>query len=274
MSSILQMFSYGFILRALIVGALVSLCSAILGVNLVLKKFSFIGDGLSHVGFGALSVALALNLAPMTVAIPVVTLSAFLLIYLKNSKVNGDSAIALISTSALAIGVLIISISSGMNVDVYNYMFGSILSLTKTDTILSIILCSVMIIVYILLYNKMFAITFDENFAKATGVKTNFYNIVLALFTAITIVIGMRLMGALLISALIVFPALSSMRIFKSYKKVIITSGIFSVVCFFIGIIISYTLNTAVGASVVCINLIGFIIFTLISKLQATIKRR
>ena len=239
MFSIVEMFSYTFIIRALIVGTLVSLCAALLGVSLVLKKYSMIGDGLSHVGFGALAIASACNLAPLQVALPVVIVSAFFLLRLsESSKIKGDSAIALISTSSLAIGVFAISITTGMNTDVNNYMFGSVLSMSENDVYVSIVLSIVVLILFVFFFHKIFAVTFDETFAKATGIKANLYNMLIALLTAVTIVLGMRMMGALLISSLIIFPALTSMRLCKSFKAVTISSAIISVVCFFIGIYI------------------------------------
>lgn len=259
-SILTELFSYTFILRALLVGILVSLCASVLGVSLVLKRYSMIGDGLSHVGFGSLSVAMALNLAPLQVSIPVVVLAAFFLLRIsESSKIKGDAAIALISSSALAIGVIVTSLTTGMNTDVCNYMFGSILAMEKSDVYLSVALSIIVLILYGIFYNKIFAVTFDENFARATGTKAERYNMLVALLTALTIVIGMRLMGALLISSLIIFPSLTSMRIFGSFKGVIITSAILSVVCFFIGIIISFQYSIPAGASVVAVNLAAFI---------------
>ena len=255
-----ELFSYTFITRALLVGILVSLCAAMLGVSLVLKRYSMIGDGLSHVGFGSLSVAMALNLAPLQVSIPVVVLAAFLLLRISDSsKIKGDAAIALISSSSLAIGVIVTSLTTGMNTDVCNYMFGSILAMEKSDVYLSVVLSVIVLILYGLFYNKIFAITFDENFAVATGTRVERYNMLVALLTALTIVIGMRLMGALLISSLIIFPALTSMRIFGSFKGVIINSAVLSMVCFFIGIVLSFQYNIPAGASVVAVNLAAFI---------------
>jgi zinc transport system permease protein len=259
---IAEMFSFAFMIRAFVVGILVSLCASLLGVNLVLKRFSMIGDGLSHVGFGALAVATATNAAPLLVSIPVVIAAAFLLLCLsENSKIKGDAAIALISTSSLAIGVTIISLTTGMNTDIYNYMFGSILAMSKNDVYLSIALSITVLILFVFFYQKIFAITFDEIFAKAGGVKTGMYNMLIALLTALTIVLGMRMMGALLISSLIIFPALSSMRLFKRFKTVTICSAIIAVFCFLIGIMISYIYATPAGASVVMMNIIIYIIF-------------
>jgi len=259
---LLEMFSYTFLVRAVIVGLLVSLCAALLGVSLVLKRYSMIGDGLSHVGFGTLAVATAMNASPLTVSIPVVVMAAFMLLRIsENSKIKGDAAIALISTSSLAIGVVVISITTGMNTDVCNYMFGSILAMSKSDVILSIVLAIVVLILFVIFYNKIFAVTFDETFAQATGVKTGLYNMLIAFLTAITIVLGMRMMGALLISSLIIFPALTSMRVCKKFKSVTICSACVSVLCFFSGVVISYLQATPTGASVVIVNIIAFLLF-------------
>jgi zinc transport system permease protein len=268
-----EMFSYTFLVRAVIVGLLVALCAALLGVSLVLKRYSMIGDGLSHVGFGALAVATAMNAAPLSVSIPVVVIAAFFLLRIsENSKIKGDAAIALISTSALAIGVVVISMTTGMNTDVCNYLFGSILAMSKTDVALSITLAIVVLIMFVFFYNKIFAVTFDENFAKATGVKANLYNMMIALLTALTIVLGMRMMGALLITALIIFPPLTSMRLCKKFKTVTLISAIISVICFFIGVVISYIYATPTGASVVLVNILFFIIFWAINSIRGRVK--
>lgn len=264
-----QMFSYTFLVRAVIVGLLVSLCASLLGVSLVLKRYSMIGDGLSHVGFGTLAVATAAGLAPLAVSIPIVVLAAFLLLRIsENSKIKGDAAIALISTGALAIGVIVISLTTGMNTDVCNYMFGSILAMSKSDVYLSVALSIVVLILFILFYNKIFAVTFDETFAQATGTKTGIYNMLIAFLTAITIVLGMRMMGAMLISSLIIFPALTAMRLCKKFKTVIICSAFISVICFFIGVVISYIYATPTGASVVAVNIAAFLLFSLIALLK------
>ena len=258
----LQMLSYPFLNRAIVVGTLVSLCASLLGVSLVLKRYSMIGDGLSHVGFGALAIATAANAAPLAVAIPIVVAAAFLLLRLsENSKIKGDAAIALISTGALAIGVMSISLSNGTNIDVYNYMFGSILAKSRGDVRHSVVLAAAVLTLYVIFYHKIFAITFDENFARATGVKAGWYNMLIALLTAITIVLGMRLMGTLLISSLVIFPALTSMRILKSFRSVVICSAVLSVLCFLIGIFFSYIWSTPTGASIVCVNIAAFFVF-------------
>jgi len=268
---LIEMFSYTFLVRAVIVGLLISLCAALLGVSLVLKRYSMIGDGLSHVGFGALAVATAMNAAPLSVSIPVVVLAAFLLLRLsESSKIKGDAAIALISTTSLAIGVVVISLTTGMNTDVCNYMFGSILAMKKDDVMLSIVLAIVVLGLFILFYNKIFAVTFDENFAKATGVKTSLYNMLIAFLTAITIVLGMRMMGALLISSLVIFPALTSMRLCKKFKTVTVCSAFVSVICFFAGVVISYVKAIPTGASVVLVNVAVFLVFWILRLLTAT----
>lgn len=259
--------SYPFMRQALIVGPLVSLCASLLGVTLVLKRYSMIGDGLSHVGFGALSIAMAMNVAPLKVSIPVLIVSAsFLLKLSQNSKIKGDAAIAIISSSALAIGITVTALTSGLSTDINNYMFGSILALSKSDVYLSIVLSTLVICLYVIFYNRIFTVTFDENFAKATGVHTDVYNFLIAILTAITIVVGMRLMGSLLISSLIIFPSLSSMRVFNNFKTVIVSSAIVSIVCFLIGIFISYLWGIPVGASIVITNLIVFLTFLSIGK--------
>ena len=226
MSFIIEMFSYPFIVRAFIVGVLVSLCAALLGVSLVLKQYSMIGDGLSHVSYGALSIALACNVAPLKVSIPVVIAAAFLLLRMtEKGLMKSDAAIAAVSASALAIGVSVTSLTTGMTTDVNSYMFGSILAMTKDDVILCVLLSCVVLALFIVSYHNIFAVTFDENFGKATGVKVSFYNSMIAILTAVTIVLGMQMMGAMLISSLLIFPALTSMRLFKSFKGVIVTSA-------------------------------------------------
>ena len=269
LDKLIEMFSYPFMVRAILVGTMVSLCSALLGVSLVLKRYSMIGDGLSHVGFGALAIAAAANAAPLTVAIPVVVLAAVLLLRISgSSKIKGDAAIALISTSALAVGVMVISMTTGMNTDVYNYMFGSILAMSSGDVRMSVLLSAAVLILYILFYHKIFAITFDETFALATGVKANLYNTLIAVLTAVTIVLGMRMMGALLISSLIIFPALTSRRVCRTFKSVVINSAVIAVVCLFIGITVSYVWATPAGASVVIVNIGALLIYTIVGAVK------
>ncbi|EGC91608.1 ABC 3 transport family protein [Turicibacter sp. HGF1] len=271
---LVEMFSYPFLVRAMVVGLLVSLCCAMLGVSLVLKRYSMIGDGLSNVGFGALAVASVLNVAPLSFAIPVVVAAAFFLLRMnENSLIKGDAAIALVSTGSLSIGVLVMSLTTGMNLDVCNYMFGSILAMTQSDVYLSMVLSALFLLLFILFYHKMFAITFDETFAKATGIRVGFYKMLLAVLTALTITLGMRLMGTLLISSLIVFPALTAMRLCRSFKWVMIHSIFISVICFFLGLVMSYLAATPPGASVVAMNIVMFFIYSLLSFVSKGVKR-
>ena len=267
---IFMLFTESFLLRALIAGVMISLCSALLGVSLVLKKFSMIGDGLSHVGFGAMAIAVAANVAPLTVALPVVIVASFLLIRLnEKAKIKGDVAIALLSTGALAVGVMATSMTTGMNVDIYNYMFGSILTMKNSDVVITAVLTAVVIALFVIFYDEIFAVTFDESFAKATGTKVSFYNMLIAALIAVTIVIGMRMMGALLISSLIIFPSVTSMRISKSYRNVIISSCLVSVFCFICGLVFSVKYEAPTGASVVVINIIILLFFTLLNKIRS-----
>lgn len=264
-----SMFSYTFLVRTIVVGFFVALCSSLLGVTLVLKRYSMIGDGLSHVGFAALAIATAMQLPPLATAMPIVIISAFFLLRMsENSKIKGDAAVALFSTSALAIGVIVISLTTGMNTDVCNYMFGSILAISHADAWLSVILSIVVIILYVLFYHKIFAITFDETFSRAAGTQVSAYNMLIASFTAVIVVLGMRLMGAMLISALIIFPALTAMRVCKTFRSVVICSVILSVICYFIGVTLSYWRAFPTGACVVGVNMIAFLIFSGIGTMR------
>ncbi len=264
-----KMFDYQFMVRAAVVGLLVSLCAALLGVSLVLKRYSMIGDGLSHVGFGALAVASALGLAPMWVSIPVVVAAAVLLLRLSShARVKGDALIAMISAASLAVGVIVLSLSSGTTGDVNNYLFGSVLAMTGEDVWLSVALAAVVLVLFIIFYRKMFAVTFDETFARATGEKVERYHLLLACLTALTIVLGMRVMGAMLISSLIIFPALTAMRVCRSFRSVTICAAVVSVVCFMLGLCLSYLLDTPTGASVVVVNVLAFLGFWLVGRAQ------
>ena len=264
MNVLSEMLSYPFMVRALFGGMLVSLCASLLGVSLVLKRYSMIGDGLSHVSFGALSIALAMGWSPLKVSIPVVVLAAFFLLRItENSRIKSDAAIAMISASSLAIGIIVTSLTTGMTTDVSSYMFGSILAMTKEDVVLSAVLCIIVLGLFVLCYSQVFAVTFDENFAKATGVNVGAYNMLISVLTAVTIVLGMRMMGAMLISSLVIFPCLTSMRVFKSFTSVVISSGILSLVCFLLGMMASYQFSTPAGASVVVVNLIAFGLFSM-----------
>lgn len=262
-----EMLSYPFMVRALIVGILVSLCASLLGASLVLKRYSMIGDGLSHVGFAALAIAYAMNAAPLSIAIPVCVLAAFVLLRMNdNSKIKGDAATALMCSGALAVGVMTVSLTTGMNTDVCNYMFGSILAMSKDDVKISVALSIAVLFLYIVFYNRIFAVTFDESFSKATGTKSDLYNMLIALLTAVTVVLGMRMMGTLLISSLIVFPSLTSMRVCKHFKSVIVCSVVISVICYLVGIYISYMYSTPTGASIVICDILMFLLFSLVEK--------
>jgi zinc transport system permease protein len=266
--NILQMLSYPFMQRALTAGVLVSLCAALLGVSLVLKRYSMIGDGLSHVSFGALAIAVALGVTPLYFSIPVVILAAFLLLRMANHPHwNSDAAIAAMSASALAIGILVISRTTGMTTDVDNYMFGSVLAMTWADVALSVVLCLAVLALFLLFYHRLFAVTFDESFSRAAGLHVDRYNTLLAVLTALTIVLGMRMMGAMLISSLVIFPALTAMRLFRSFRGVILSAAVTSVVCFCAGLTVSFVYSTPVGATVVAANLTLFLAACLIAAL-------
>ncbi len=256
---------YPFVRYALIVGVLIALCSSLLGVTLVLKRFSFIGDGLSHVAFGAMSIAAVMNLTnEMLLVLPVTILSAVLLLRTgQNAKIKGDAAIAMISVGALAFGYLIMNIfstSSNLSGDVCSTLFGStsILTLTIREVGLCAVLSVAVVVIFVLFYNKIFAVTFNENFAKATGTKTDTYNLIIAVVTAVIIVLAMNLVGSLLISALVIFPALSAMRLFDSFMKVTICSAVLSVICAFSGIVISILAGTPVGSTIVAVDAAAF----------------
>ena len=272
---LLAYFQYPFGRYALIVGVLIALCSSLVGVTLVLKRFSFIGDGLSHVAFGAMAVASVLRLTnQMVLVMPLTILSAVLLLRTgQNKKIKGDAAIAMISVGALAFGYMLMNIfptSSNVSGDVCSTLFGStsLLTLTITDVIVCAIMSAVVLIVFFVLYNKIFAVTFDENFATAVGTKAKIYNLVIAVIIAIIIVLAMDLVGSLLISALIIFPALSAMRLFGSFKKVTVFSAILSVFCAFAGIIASLLLKTPVGATIVAADVAAFAICFLLGILK------
>lgn len=262
------------LLPALIAGVAVSLCASLLGVSLVLKRCSMIGDGLSHVGYGTLCIAVAMGWAPMQVTIPVVIAAAYILLRLsESSRMRGDTAIALFSTSAMAVGILVSS-KANLTTDVSHYMFGSILAMSKSEVILSVILSICVLLVYVLFYDKIFAVTFDENFARATGLNVRFYNLLIAVLTAVTVVLGMMLMGALLISSLMIFPAVTAMRLCKSFRHVVITAVAVSVGCFLLGLLLSLWLDAAVGASVIIVNLTVYLAATGIHLLQNRRRRQ
>ena len=269
---------YPFVRYALIVGVLISLCSALLGVTLVLKRFSFIGDGLSHIAFGAMAIASVLNFTnntPFVMAMTVVC-AIFLLKAGQNVKLKGDAVVAMTSVGALAIGYLLLnvfSVSSNVSGDVCSTLFGStsILTLSAADVRLCIICAVIIFLIFILLYNKIFAVTFDENFAKASGINADIYNLLIAVIVAVIIVLAMNLVGSLLISALIVFPSLSAMCLFKSFKSVTVCSVVLSVFCSLVGIVISILASTPVGSTIVAVQIVMYIAFSIIGKIKSGI---
>lgn len=268
MSFISEIFSYGFAVRAIIAGLLVSLCASLLGVNMVLKRFSMLGDGLSHVAFGAAAVALAVGAAPLKLAIPIVIAAAFLLLGTSGkTKIQGDAAIALVSSGSLAIGVIVATMTTGMNTDINNYMFGSILAVGKGELWAAACLAVAVLAIYLLFYRRIFACAFDERFSAACGVKVKLYNGITAVLTAVTVVIGMRMMGALLISSIMTFPALSAMRACKRYGSTVITSAAVAMLSFAVGIMLSFAFDMPAGASVVVVQLLMFLILSLLPKL-------
>lgn len=266
--------AYDFAKYALIAGILVSLCSALLGVNLVLKRYSMIGDGLSHVAFGATAIAAVMRVTPIYFALPVTVIAAIILLRMgNNTKIKGDAATAMISVAALALGYMLMNIfSTNANVsgDVCTTLFGStsILTLSKTDIYVCLALAAVVIVCYIIFYNKLFSVTFDENFASATGTNAKIYNFSLAIITAVVIVLAMNIVGALLVAALIIFPALSAMRVFKSFKSVVISSAIIAIICSVLGIFASMVFATPVGATIVTTDAIVFGIFCIAGKIK------
>lgn len=274
-SELFSYFSFPFVRYAFVVGILISLCSALLGVTLVLKRYSFIGDGLSHVAFGALAIATVLGVSNnMLIIMPITVASAILLLRMgQNAKIKGDAAIAMISVGALAIGYLLLNIfpsSANISGDVCSTLFGStlILTLSTVDVWVCVTMSLLVILAYCFFYNKIFAVTFDENFTRAIGVKTQVYNLLIATVTAVVIVLAMRLVGSLLIAALIIFPALSSMRIFKKFKQVVIASALISVCASAIGLILSILYSTPVGATIVAIDIVFFALFSIIGKIK------
>ena len=266
-NTLMQYFSFSFVRYAFIVGILISLCSSLLGVTLVLKRFSFIGDGLSHVAFGAICIAAVFNISNnMFLVLPVTVISAILLLRTgKNTKIQGDAAVAMISVASLAIGYLLMNLfsnSTNLSGDVCSTLFGStsILTLTKSEVWLCAVLSIAVILAFVIFYNKIFAVTFDENFAQAIGTHASVYNFVIAIIIAVIIVLAMNLVGSLLISALVIFPALSSMRIFKSFRQVTISSAVISVACSTAGLLISVLAGTPVGSTIVAADLFVFIV--------------
>lgn len=268
-NSIQSIFEYDFMLRALITGIALCSCASVIGVSLVLKHYSMMGDGLSHVGFGALCVAVVLNASPLYVSIPLVLACAFVLLNLPmKTKIQKDSIIAVMSTAALASGVMIISLTEGINTDICNYLFGSILSLTDEDMYICLIASVLILLVFFMFFRNFFSVGFDVIFAKVQGINVKLFNTILALMSALIIVLGMKMMGALLISNLIVVPAICAMMIFKSYKAVVFHSLFTSIICFLIGLILSFELSTPTGASIVLVNMVSLLIHFLLKALH------
>lgn len=274
MEKLIAYLQYPFVRYALIVGVLIALCSALFGVTLVLKRFSFIGDGLSHVAFGGIAIASVLNLTnQMLLVLPLTVISAVLILRTgQKTKIRGDAAVAMISVGAMAFGYLLMnafSTSSNLSGDVCSTLFGStsILTLTEREVLLCAILSVVVVIVFILLYNRIFAVTFDEDFSRAAGMRTDLYNLLIAVVIAVIIVLAMNLVGSLLISALVIFPALSAMRLFRSFRKVTICSAVIAVICALAGIIASILAGTPVGSTIVAANVAAFIICWMAEKI-------
>jgi len=260
-----DMLFFTFMQRALIVGLLVSLCAALLGVNLVLKRYAMIGTALGNVGFMVMAIAGIIDIAPVAVSMPIVILAAFIMLRMsEKSRVKGDSVVALVSTSSIAIGVIFTGLTTGITLHICTVMFGSIFVMTQLDMYLSIAVSIVVVGLFVFFYKQLFAVTHDENFAKATGTKVEIYKSLLAILTAVTIVLGMRMMGAMLIAALTIFPALSAMQLCKRFLSVVITSAIVGVLCFLVGMLVSFGLDLPPGASVVGVNLILYTVFCII----------
>ena len=262
---IAEILSYGFLARALAVGFLISLTASLLGVSLVLRRYSMIGDGLSHVGFGALGIAAVLSISPMAVTIPVVVAAAFLLLRMSERNTGGDSAIALISSSALAIGVIAVSLG-GVNTDLNAFLFGSILSIARSDAMIAAVAAVMTFFVYIVFYHQIYASTFDPSFAEATGIKCSRYTSILAVLTAVIIVVGMRMLGSLLISSLIIFPATTAMLVSRSYLMVSVLAAVESAIAFIAGFLASYAFSLPAGASVVAAHMVIFAAVYIISR--------
>ncbi len=264
-----EMLSYPFMQRALIAGLLICICAALVGVSLVLRRNSMIGDGLSHTAFSAFALATVFGFAPLWFALPIVIIASFFVLRLsKNRKIHGDAAIAVLSASSLAIGTFAISVTKGVNIDLNSYLFGSILAVSWLDVLFCVILTVAVLALYLFAYHRIFAISFDENFARSVGVKTEIYDAIFAIICSAVIVLGMRLLGSLLISSLIIFPTLTAMRLCRTFRGVVATSVIISIISFIIGLVASYVMATPTGATVVLANLATFILASIVKKLM------
>ena len=267
--SVLEAVQYDFILKALLVGSLIAICCSLLGVFLVLKKFSLIGDGLAHVSFASVAIALLFSASPLLVSVPIVILASFVILKLnEKADLHGDAAIGLVSSFSIAAGVLIASLANGFNVDLMSYLFGSILVISDVDVIISILLSAGIILMVLLFYNNLFAITYDEEFAKVAGLNTRLMNYLIAVLTSITIAIGIRIVGTMLISSLIVFPTVSALQISKGFKGTIVISAVISVLCVIFGVFLSYLFSLPTGAAIVMLNAAIFLIFFCIKRMN------
>jgi zinc transport system permease protein len=266
-----EILSYPFVLRALLAGSLISLCASMLGVILVLKRYALIGHGLSEVGFAALAIALALDLPPLYVAMPLVVAASFGIMFIgRNRRVNGDVAIGIASSAALAAGVIVTSVTRGMSTDVYNYMFGSVLAMTNGEVALSVVLSILIVVLFVLFYNRLFLVTYNEDCARSLGVNVGAYRFAVSALTALTVVLGMRMMGTLLISSLIIMPAITARRLVGSFRSLVVAAAVISPVCFCCGLGVSLFLNIPTGASVVAVNLAAMSL----AGLHAMLRRR
>lgn len=265
---LLSVLSYPFMIRAIIVGVLVSFCASLLGVILVLKRYSLIGHGLSDVGFAALALALAVGASPIYVATPIVIAASFVIMYVsQNKRINGDVAIGIFSTGALSFGIIITAISKGFNMDIYSYMFGSVLAMSSFDVVVSVALSVVVIATFVIFYNRLFIVTADEDFARAIGINVTFYQFLISFLTALTVVVGMRMIGTLLISSLIIFPTIIARRFVRSFKYLVLLSALISVFCFILGILISFFYNLPTGAGIVLVNIILLAVSAFVSSI-------
>ena len=269
LASFIEMFAYDFIIRAFFAGLIISICAALIGSSLVLRNRSMIGDGLSHVAFGATAIAIVLGIAPLEFAIPAVIVASILILRIsQSSRISSDAAIAVLSASALALGTFLISVKPGVNIDLNSYLFGSILSISMHDLIFCIILGFIIVATFLLFRRQIFAITFDENFASAIGIKVKLYNAILAILCSLTIVVGMKMLGALLVSSLIIFPCLTAMNLSKTFRGNTIISVIISIVCFIFGLTLSFMLGTPTGATIVLVNLVALTFSWVYNKLR------
>ena len=265
----LEMWQYQFMVKALAVGVVLAVTAGLIGVSLVLRRKAMIGDGLSHVGFGAFAIATGIGVMPLQFALPIVILAAILILQVnQKSKVDADALIAMLSAGALAVGTLVISVVKGVNTDINNYLFGSILALDDFDVVVGVIFSLVVILFFIVKYHEIFVMTFDENFAKSIGLKTERLNTIFAILCAVVVVLGMRLVGALLISSLIIFPTATAMQVVKSFKAVVFTSVVVSVFCMVMGIIFSYFVATPTGATIVIFNVMAFLVAKVVEALE------